>query len=393
MRIPGFTSTGSKRPEALFGTLAAPDAAVPLRMSRADRCTVWDEAGRRYVDFVMALGAVALGYAHPEVNEAAIEAIGRGVVGPLPPVLEEELAARIHELVPWMEGMRFLKTGAEAAAAALRIARTATRRDLILSCGYHGWLDSWQENGTTGVPVSVSALNSSLRFNDIEHGRDLIRAAGDGLACVMVEPVIVSEPSAEWLSMLRQETEQVGAVLIFDEIKTGLRIALGGAGERYGVTPDLVILGKAIANGFPLAVVGGRGDLMAAATRTWISSTLATEMVSLAACLATLHVAEREALPTRLRELGTRLHSGFERLARSHPRVISGVAGIPEMCFLQFHHDEQGMALARAAARRGVLFKRTAYNFVSLAHDPVVIDSALAALDEALGEVDSDHAG
>jgi glutamate-1-semialdehyde aminotransferase len=209
----------------------------------------------------------------------------------------------------------------------------------------------------------------------------------------MVEPVVVSEPSAEWLSMLRQETEQVGAVLIFDEIKTGLRIALGGAGERYGVTPDLVILGKAIANGFPLAVVGGRGDLMGAATRTWISSTLATEMVSIAAALATLQVAEREALPSRLRELGSRLQTGFERLARSHPRVISGVAGLPEMCFLQFHRDEQGMALARGAARRGVLFKRTAYNFVSLAHDPVLIDSALTALDEALGEVDSDHAG
>jgi glutamate-1-semialdehyde aminotransferase len=165
------------------------------------------------------------------------------------------------------------------------------------------------------------------------------------------------------------ETEQVGAVLVFDEIKTGFRIAPGGAAERYGVEPDLVVLGKALANGFPLAAVGGRAELMGRATHTWISSTLATEMVSFAAALATLDVIEREAVPVRLHRSGQRFIAGLNRLARQHPAVIAAVAGIPEMCFLQFRNDALGAELARETARRGLLFKRTAYNFVSLAHD------------------------
>jgi glutamate-1-semialdehyde aminotransferase len=393
VRIPGFTSTGSKRPEALFGATALADDSVPVQMVRAEGCSVWDTAGRQYTDLLMALGAVALGYGHPEVNRAAIAAIGNGVVGPLAPALEEELADRLHDLLPWLQQIRFLKTGAEAAAAAVRIARAATGRDLVLTCGYHGWLDGWQENGTLGVPVSVSSLNGSLPFNDVERGRDLIRHAGDGLACVMIEPVVVSEPSSEWLAMLRQETEQRGAVLVFDEIKTCFRIATGGAAERYRVEPDLVILGKALANGFPLAAVGGRSDLMAAATRTWISSTLATEMVSLAAALTTVTIAEREGLPRVLQRNGRWLLAGFERLARDHPDIIAGVAGIAEMCFLQFRREDHGVALARGAARRGLLFKRTAYNFVSLAHDEASLDAATGALDETLRGMESGHAG
>jgi glutamate-1-semialdehyde 2,1-aminomutase len=362
-------------------------------MARAEGCAIWDEQGRRYTDFIMALGAVSLGYGHPEVNRAAIQAIEHGVVGPLAPVLEEELAGRLHELLPWVKQVRFHKTGAEAAAAALRIARAATRRDRILTCGYHGWLDGWQESGTAGVPQGVSSLNSALRFNDVERGRQAIREEGDHLACVMIEPVVVAEPSLEWLAMLRQETEQVGAVLVFDEIKTGFRIAPGGAVERYGIEPDLVVLGKALANGFPLAAVGGREELMANVTHTWISSTLATEMVGLAAALATLEVVEREGVPARLHRSGQRLLSGLTRLARQHPTIIAAVAGIPEMCFLQFRNEAQGAELAREAARRGLLFKRTAYNFVSLAHDDSTIDAALETLEDAVTALGALHAG
>ena len=144
-RVPGFTSTGSKRPEALFGAPPSDDAAaVPARMTRASGCRVWDTEGREYVDYVMALGAVALGYGHPDVNRAAEQAIAAGVAGPLPPVLEEELADALAMRIPWLEQMRFLKTGAEAVAAAVRLARVATGRERVLGCGYHGWLD-WSQ--------------------------------------------------------------------------------------------------------------------------------------------------------------------------------------------------------------------------------------------------------
>ncbi len=376
-RVPGFTSTGSKRPEALFGT--------PARMTRAAGYRVWDEDGREYIDFVMALGAVALGYGHADVNRAAEAAIAAGVVGPLPPVAEEELAEALGEKIPWLERVRFLKTGAEAVAAAVRLARVATGRDEVLGCGYHGWLD-WCQGATEGVPAAVRNLFAELPFNDVAAGRELIRAGAPRLAAVVVEPVIVAEPTREWLQMLRVETERAGAILIFDEIKTAFRLAIGGAAQRYGVkpAPDLVVLGKALANGFPLAAVGGRADLMAAASRTWISSTLATEAVALAAARATLEVFARDDVCDHLHRIGTRLLHGLHEVQRAHASVVTGVAGIAEMCFLHYATDDLSRAVAQQAAQRGLLFKRTAYNFVSLAHDEGTVDRALAMLHEAL---------
>ncbi len=380
-RVPGFTSTGSKRPEALFGTDAGADA--PARLARAAGCRVWDAQGREYVDYVMALGAVALGYGHPAVNAAATRAVAEGVVGPLPPVVEEELAEALGARIPWLERVRFLKTGAEAVAAAVRLARVVTGRDHVLGCGYHGWLD-WCQGGTEGIPAGVRALFAELPFNDVAAARELIRDRGRQLAAVVVEPVVVAEPSREWLEVLRVETARAGAVLVFDEIKTAFRLAIGGAAERYGVRPDLVVLGKALANGFPLAAVGGRADLMAAVTRTWISSTLATEGVALAAAKATLDVFAREGVCDHLHRVGTRLLHGLHNLQRAHPAVVTGVAGLAEMCFLHYASEEVSRAVALACARRGLLFKRTAYNFVSLAHDEATVDRSLEILEDVV---------
>ncbi len=378
----GFTSTGSKNPEILFGALA-PD--FPSRMVRSSGYRVWDENGREYIDFIMGLGSVALGYACSEVNRAAVEAIENGVVGPLAPVLEEELAAEISSLMPWVEQVRFLKTGAEAMAAAVRLARVATGRERILGCGYHGWLD-WNQ-AAQGVPRSTRDLYGELPFNDAGASRKLIRAVGDGLAAVAFEPVIHGEPDPGWLAVLREETERVGAFLIVDEIKTVCRIAVGGACERYGIRPDLVVMGKALANGFPLAAVGGRTEAMAGVARTWISSTLATEFVSLAAARATLDVMVARQVPKHLGRVGARLRDGLARLQETHPELVTGVGGLPEMCFLQYVDDTVSRAVTTACARSGLLFKRSAYNFVSLAHDEPLIDRTLAMLAQALSTV------
>jgi glutamate-1-semialdehyde 2,1-aminomutase len=365
----------------LFG--ADPGTAAPAQLVRAAGCRVWDREGREYVDYVMALGAVALGYGHPAVNRAAADAIAAGVVGPLPPVAEEQLAESLAHRMPWLERMRFLKTGAEAVAAAVRLARVATGRDRVLGCGYHGWLD-WCQGATEGVPAAVRGLFTELPFNDVVATRALIREWGQRLAAVVVEPLVVTEPSREWLQTLRTETEQVGAVLVFDEIKTAFRLDVGGAVERYGVRADLVVLGKALANGFPLAAVGGRADIMDAANRTWISSTLATEGVSLAAARATLEVFQRDDVCGHLHRVGTRLLHGLHELQRRHASLINGVAGVAEMCFLNYVTEDISRAVALGAAKRGLLFKRTAYNFVSLAHDEGTIDRTLETLDETL---------
>ncbi len=382
MRVSGFTSTGSKRPEALFG---AESDELPLRMTRSAGARVWDEERREYLDFIMGLGAVALGYGHPDVNAAALDALERGGIGPLAPVEEEQLGEELAAMLPALEEVRFLKTGAEAVAAAVRLARAFTGRDRVLGCGYHGWLD-WCSRGA-GVPDSVSALYAELPFNDPERCGALIRQAGDRLACVVVEPVVEAAPNAEWLRVIREETRRTGAVLIFDEIKTAFRVSLGGASARWGGEPDLIVLGKAMANGFPLAAVGGRREIMRQVRNTWISSTMATEFISFAASRATLRVARQTALPDRLATAGGMLYAGLERLAKAFPDRVASVGGIPEMCYLRFADDGRSEQAARACARRGLLFKRNAYNFVSLAHTDSDIREALSTLEAVLREL------
>ncbi|MEO8138718.1 MAG: aminotransferase class III-fold pyridoxal phosphate-dependent enzyme [Gemmatimonadota bacterium] len=384
MRIPGFTSTGSKRPEALFG--AGAPRGLPVRLARASGAEVWDTEGREYLDFIMGLGAVALGYGHPAVNAAAHAAIDSGVIGPLPPELEERVAERLAAMMPWMERIRFLKTGAEAVAAAVRLARAHTGREVVLRCGYHGWLDWCQPVGSPGVPAALFALSEEIPFNDVERGRSVIRLLGDRVAAVVIEPVVERAPSGTWLTMLRDETRRAGALLVLDEIKTGFRLAPGGAAERYNIDPDLVVLGKALANGFPLAAVGGRRDVMEQARTTWISSTLATETVSLAAAEATLRVVIEAGLSEHLSQVGRRWLDGLTILGERFPELIVSVAGVPEMSFLRFRDEATGIRVARAAARAGLLFKRTAYNFVSLAHDVPTIDRGLGLLEEACEE-------
>lgn len=380
MRVSGFTSTGSKRPLTLFG--GAYDD-LPHRMTRCEGAKVWDERGREYLDFISALGAVGLGYAHPHVIRAAVEALERGGIGPLAPVDEELLAGELVAAVPALDEVRFLKTGAEAVAAAVRLARTATGRDLVLGCGYHGWLD-WCSAGP-GVPAAVSGLYQTIPFNDPEESVAMIRRAGKSLACVVIEPVVEAEPTAEWLRVIRDETWRLGVVLVYDEIKTAFRVAEGGAAMRWGGEPDLIVMGKALANGFPLAAVGGRAEIMRRVNDTWISSTMATEFVSFAAARATLAAVREVGLSARLAETGGVLLEGLKGLAAGHAdRVVA--SGIPEMCYLRFTDERASQRVAQGCARRGLLFKRNAYNFVTMAHTNADVLKALGILDEVLRE-------
>ncbi|HEY2825496.1 MAG TPA: aminotransferase class III-fold pyridoxal phosphate-dependent enzyme [Gemmatimonadales bacterium] len=378
--IPGFSSTGSKRPEVLYGHLEG----GPVRMTRAEGCRVWDVDGGEYLDTIMALGAVALGYGHPAVNAAAERAIKDGVIGPLAPRLEREVAERLGHVLG-QESVRFLKTGAEAVAAAVRIARTHTGRDRVISCGYHGWLD-WNQDAA-GVPAAVQALHRAVPFNDVA-ALERVVAEFRPLAAIVIEPVVEEAPTPAWLAALRKVARAESAVLIFDEVKTAFRIAVGGAAERYGVQPDLMVVGKALGNGFPIAAVLGRRDLMEAATRTWISSTLATETVSLAAANAVLEVYRTEPVIARLNAAGERLWTGLIRLAAQFPNVVERVRGLPEMCYLHSSDEPTSGAIARKAADRGLLFKRSAYNYVSLAHTDPVIDAVLERLEGVLDEVE-----
>jgi len=371
--VAGFTSTRSKGPEALFGGPGG-----PTHLVRSDGARVETAEGRRLLDWTMALGAVALGYGHPVVVEAAVRAARDGVVGPLPPALEVEVAERLCAVYPGAEQARFLKTGAEAVQAAVRLARVATGRERVVHCGYHGWLDGAYAG--MGVPAGVAAAWTPVPFDDLPAAEAAVRA-GAPPAAILVEPVVEHAPAPHWLRGLRRLAETNGALLIFDEIKTGFRLARGGAAERWGVRPDLAVLGKALANGFPLAALVGRADVMVRVKETWISSTLATEGVSLAAARAVLAVWDRTDVAGHITAIGLRLLDGLVRLA---PRAGFEVVGLPEMFLLRFADHEVERRFLLAAVERGVLLKRGAYDFPSLAHGEHEVAETLEVVAGAL---------
>ena len=353
--VAGFTSTRSKGPDAMFGGPGG-----PTQMVRSHGCRVETPDGRTLIDWTSALGAVSLGYGHPIVAAAVERAVRDGIVGPLPPVLEARVAERLCAVYPGAGQARFFKTGAEAVQAAVRLARAATGLRAVLHCGYHGWLDG--PTSGPGVPPAASDLWVHLPYDD-PVGLEL-SVRGSRPAAIVLEPFIERPPRLEWLQTARGIASESGAVLIFDEVKTAFRVARGGAAEEWGVTPDLAVLGKAMSNGFPLAAVVGRADLMARVRETWISSTLATEYVSLAAADAVLDVWEQVDVAGHIARAGSALMAGLA----VHLRNRATVQGIAPMNFLQFRDPDTERAFLLACAERGLLLKRGAYNFPSLAH-------------------------
>src|SRR5690349_20166940 len=306
--LPTGASTGSKRPAALYGE---DNSDAPTHFVAARGCRVTAMNGKSFVDCTMALGAVALGYAEPRVTKAVIAAASEGPVAGLSSWREVELAERLCAMIPCAERAQFLKSGAEAVSAAVRLARTYTGRDRVVASGYFGWHD-WSST-SEGVPESVRKDVVHVPFGDVPALERAARDAGSALAAIVLEPVVEREPPENWLARARTLCDDLGAALVFDEVKTGFRLAPGGYQQLCGVTPDLAAFGKALANGYPLAAVVGRAPLMDAARRTWISSTLASEATALAAGLAVLDWHDETDVCAKLAEIGHEMRAAMER--------------------------------------------------------------------------------
>ena len=370
--LPTGASTGSKRAEALYGETHS-DA--PTHFVAARGCRVTAVNGKSFVDCTMALGAVALGYAEPRVTNAVIAAASEGSVAGLSSWREVELAERLCAMIPCAERAQFLKSGAEAVSAGVRLARTYTGRDRVVASGYFGWHD-WSSIGE-GVPESVRKDVVHVPFGDVSA---LERAAGDAgssLAAIVLEPVVEHEPSKDWPARARALCDELGAALVFDEVKTGFRLAPGGYQQVCGVTPDLAAFGKALANGYPLAAVVGKAPLMDAARRTWISSTLASEATALAAALTVLDWHDETDVCAKLAEIGREMRTAVERAITA--TGVRGVRtdGLDAMWLLRWDDAARENRFVREALSAGVLFKRGAYNFAAIAHD----DEAIAAVE------------
>lgn len=376
--IPGGASTGSKRPDALYGTALASD--LPTHLRRAFGCRLETADGRVLVDCSMALGAVALGYADPEVTAAVQEAAANGPAGGLSPLLEIELAEQLTDVIPCAEQVRFLKSGAEATSAAVRLARAHTGRDVVIASGYFGWHD-WSNPGP-GVPWQAHADVHHVPFDDVDALDAAVLDAGERLAAIVIEPLVHRIASHEWLLAARTRCDQRGAVLVFDEIKTAFRIRTGGVQQAVGVTPDLTSIGKAMANGYPLAAVVGSRAVMRAAHRAWVSSTLASETTALAAARVVIERHRRRDVCDDLARVGERMQQVMRQALEPHALGIHVDGPAP---MWRLHSDEPDVldALVAAVVREGVLLKRGAYQFASLAHDDEAIESIGQAIANA----------
>jgi glutamate-1-semialdehyde 2,1-aminomutase len=390
----------------------------PPVIRRAEGPWLEDVDGRRYVDLVGSWGPMVLGHGHPEVLRAVVARVRRGVSTGTPSPDEVRLGRKIVSLMPHVERLRFVVSGTEACMSALRLARAATGRDLVLKFSgcYHGHADAFLSAAGSGaltfgvpdgpgVPADVARHTATVPYNDLAAARRAFAEASGRVAAVFVEPVAgnmgLVRPASGFLEGLRALCDEHGALLVFDEVMTGFRIHLGGARALFGVTPDLTCLGKVVGGGFPVAAYGGRADLMrlvAPEGPVYQAGTLAGNPVAMTAGLATLRVLSRPGVFERIEASARRLAEGLERVgddldvplvapragtmlslwfAARPPRDLAEAKATDTAAFRAYH---------AAMLDAGVHLPPSPFEawFVSLAHDDGIVDGILAAHRAAL---------
>lgn len=391
--MPWGTQTNAKRLNSALADV------MPAFFDRADGCRLRTPEGDWFIDYRSSLGPVILGYRHPEVDAAVRAQMEKGVLFSMASPVELEVAERLTAMVPSLEQVHFMKTGNDANSAAVRLARAFTGRDHLVTCGYHGYGD-WFNCGTgapppvasevTGIPAALDALVTRVRYGDVAALENLFAARGHEIAAFLLVPYDWEDDVARgFVERARELTMQHGALLVFDQVLTGFRLANGGAEEYFGVVPDLSTYAKALANGYPLSAYGGRRDVMEMLYRTILSTTYAGETLSLAAAAATLDVLQREPVIRHIWQMGTRLREGFDAAAARHG-LDARTYGLAPAIQFRFSGNADTDAAAHTAFARG-LYRRGIFAsrpfLLSYAHQPGDIDETITAMDAALAEV------
>lgn len=343
---------------------------------------VHDLDGNQYIDYPCALGAIILGYAHPYVTERVCNRIKRGNLFSMPSVHEMELAKVITTLIPSMEQMRFLKSGSEAVSAAVKIARSYTKRDVILSNGYHGWHD-WSTPITpkkSGTPISYESSIKPIAYNNLVQVEDYLKL-GD-VAAIVLDAYIFEEPSADYFQKLIKLAHKYGALVIFDEVVTGIRWPKWSVQGEYGVTPDLTCLGKTLANGIPISCIGGKRKIMEELNKDcFVSSTFGGDLIGIEGALATLKVAIDEDLPNRIQESGTMIQDGFNEIMRAR-KLDASCVGNPARQKLMFPSVAHKALFWQECLKRGVFLGGAQHT--NLAHTSPILSKTLEVFSEAI---------
>jgi glutamate-1-semialdehyde 2,1-aminomutase len=380
--IPGFTQTLAKGPTQYVHGVA------PIYLQKGKGCRVWDVDGNEYLDFNAAIGPLSLGYCYDRVDNAIKQQLESGISFSLPHSLEVEAAELLRKVLPSAEAIRFAKTGAEATAAAVRLARAYTSREKVLCCGYHGWHD-WYIGLTSrnkGVPKSTADLTQSFTYNDLDSVKELL---DEDTACVILEPMIFDWPQDYFLEGLQELCSANGTLLIFDEMWTGFRWALGGAQEFFKIKADLACYSKAVANGMPIAVLAGRRKIMdLLADEVFFYSTFGGETLSLAALIATVNELRDRNVPDWLARRGDKLLKGYNQIAAEQGmHEITHCKGHPSRALVVFEAPGHESLLMKSLVqqeliRRGILW--SGFHNLSYTHNDSVIDQLLEAYSEVL---------
>jgi len=389
-RIPGGTQLLSKRPE-----MFAPGQ-WPGYYSRAKGVEVWDLDGNKYVDMsINAAGACVLGYADRDVDSAVRRAIDAGTNSILNSPEEVELADLLCEIHPWAQMVRYARSGGESMTIAVRIARAYTKKDKVAFCGYHGWFDWYLAANLArgnnldghllpgldpaGVPRVLAGTAFPFRYNHIEELEGIIRENKDEVGVVVLEPIRDSYPESDFLKRVREAANAIGAVLVFDEVTSALRMNSGGIHLKLGVTPDIAVFSKALGNGYPIGAVVGKEDVMQAAQSTFISSTNWTEKIGPVAALATVRKHRRVNAGAHLIALGTRIQEGWKSACEEAGLKIT-VSGIPPLSQFAFENEKaQAMItlFTQLMLKKGCLASGKFYSMY--AHKLSDVDAYLAA--------------
>lgn len=395
-RIPGVAQLISRRPtRAAFGV-------SPIYAQRAKGCRIWDVDGNEYIDWHSGVGPIVLGYCDDEVDAAVCAQIARGTVSSLLDESQVLLAEELVRLIPCAEMVRFCKGGGEACAIAVRIARAHSGRDKVLFCGYHGWHDWYLAanlggehlaghlfNGIEplGVPRALEGTALPFSYGDASELEQLLRAHGDQVACIIMEPMRSSEPPDGYLQAVRALADRHGVLLVFDEVSSGFRIALGGAQEYLGVAPDLSVFAKAISNGYPLGAVVGRRAYMAGVERLFVSSAYWDDAVGTSAGLATLRALQERGAVDHFRRIGALFQEQINAVAQrvGAPVECAGSAAHPHIRFAVGEADllkKVQTLFVQENARRGVLLATGL--FLNWSHDEEAVEKTAAAVGESL---------
>jgi glutamate-1-semialdehyde 2,1-aminomutase len=397
-RIPGGTQLLSKRPE-----MHLPDQ-WPSYYSRAKGVDVWDLDDNHYVDMSYnGVGACILGVGDPDVDAAVKDAIDSGSMSTLNCPEEVELAELLCELHPWAGMVRYARGGGEALSVAVRIARAYTGRDLIAFSGYHGWHDWYlaanlaEESALDGhllpglepkgVPRGLLGTAMPFRYNHLEELEDIVREHGRGLAAIIIEPVRRNDPLPGYLEGIRELANQTGAVLIVDEVSAGFRMNSGGAHLMYGLIPDIAVFAKSISNGYPMAAIIGKAQIMEAAQSTFISSTYWTERIGPVAAIATIRKHLRENVARHLIDTGKNIQKGWQEAADRVALKVD-IGGMPPVSHLGFQYDEsQALHTLFTQLMLGKGFLAAKAFYATYAHRQDHVDSYLSAVGEVFEQL------